>query len=169
MNTFKRPIIAVLLIVMLMSIFVVSVSAVDDPYYTHVSSFEELYNGSTQNAYIRAAQRFLLCYGGEARKSIIDGGGVDGGYGYYTEEAVRKYQKDKWPYNANEQDGRVGPKTWEKIAVDLEYGVGGPEHADLCIYGKKVLYVDRRAEGYTYYNYNGSEYGGYKDRYIVTP
>lgn len=167
MNTAKRPIIAVLLLVFLVSVLAVPASAVSDPHYTNVCKFKELYNGSPLNAYIRAAQRFLLCYGGDARSNILSGGGVDGGYGYYTEEAVRAYQKDKWPYNTSEQDGRVGKKTWEKIAVDLEFSSGDSEHDDLCINNKKVLYIDTRAGGYSYYNYNGSEYGGTKDRFIV--
>lgn len=168
MNTLKRPIVAVLLLVILVSILAVSAYAVGDPYYTHVSGFKELYNGSTLNAYIRAAQRFLLCYGGEARSNIISGGGVDGGYGYYTGEAVREYQEDKWPFNSQEWDGRVGPKTWEKIAVDLEYSMGGTNYEDLCVNGRQVLYIDTRAEGYRYYNYNGDEYNGTKDRFIVS-
>lgn len=168
MNTLKRPIIIVLLLVILMSILAIPASAVSNPYYTHIKEFKEIYNGSTLNAYIRAAQRFLLCYGGEARSDIISGGGVDGGYGYYTEAAVTAYQKEKWPYNTNEHDGRVGPKTWEKIAIDLEYSPGGSNYEDLCVNGKKVLYIDTRAEGYGYYNYNGSEYGGTKDRFIVS-
>lgn len=170
MNTLKRSIIVVLLFAILMSILAIPALAlaVGSSHYTNVSGFKELYNGSPLNAYIRAAQRFLLCYGGEARSNIISGGGVDGGYGYYTQEAVMVYQKDKWPYDEKEQDGRVGPKTWEKIAVDLEYSPGGTDYDDLCVNGKKVLYIDTRAEGYSYYNYNGSEYEGTKDRFIVS-
>lgn len=168
MNTLKRPISMILLLVMLMSILAIPVLAEGDPYYTHICGFKKLYNGSPENAYIRAAQRFLLCYGGEARSNILSGGGVDGGYGYYTEEAVTAYQKDKWPYNTVEQDGRVGPKTWEKIAVDLKLSMGGSDNDDLCFNGKKVLYVDTRAGGLSYYNYNGDEYNGYKDRFIVS-
>lgn len=149
-------------LLLLLSVVAIPTSAVGSPYYSHICGFEELYNGSPANAYIRAVQAFLYYYP-DTRSTIISGGGIDGGYGNATESAVRTYQQDKWPYTSSEWDGRVGPKTWEKIATDLYLDDFGNNEVYLCHYGGHVMYVDLRAEGYTYYSCNSS---GAKDRYI---
>ena len=170
MKLLKRTAVLALAIIMLTSILVLPASAaLYGPYYSHVCAFHELYNGSPENAYIRAAQCFLYHYSSETRKSIANAGGIDGGYGNGTEYAVTLYQTDKWPNDydmehVKNRDGRVGPKTWNKIAGDLYVGYEGVEYADLCCNGGKVIYVDRRAEGHTYYNCNEL---GKKDRFIV--
>lgn len=165
MKLLKRTVVMALAIMMLMSILVLPASAVlSTPYYSHVCAFHELYNGSPENAYIRAAQCFLYRFSTSTRNTIINGGGIDGGYGNATMNAVKEYQSKKWPYNRDEWDGRVGTKTWTKIAGDL-YDTGDDGyHVDLCCNGGKVLYVDLRAAGYSYYNCNAS---GGKDRLIV--
>lgn len=171
MKLLKRTAVLALAIMMLTALLVLPASAVlTSPYYSHVCAFHELYNGSPENAYIRAAQCFLYHYSSATRKAITNAGGIDGGYGNGTENAVRLYQKDKWPNDnsvehVQNRDGRVGPKTWAKIAGDLYVGYEGGEYAELRYNGGNVIYVDLRAEGYTYYNCNES---GVKDRRIVS-
>lgn len=170
MKLLKRTVVLALAIMMLTSILVLPASAVlTEPYYSHVCAFKEIYNGSSENAYIRAAQCFLYHYSYDTRKEIDNSGGIDGGYGNGTERAVVLYQTDKWPNDYNEEhlknrDGRVGKKTWTKIADDLYVGYVGAEYAELRYNGGDVIYVDLRAEGYTYYNCNKS---GTQDRRIV--
>jgi len=170
MKLLKRTAVLALAIMMLTSILVLPASAVlYSPYYSHVCGFNELYNGSPDNAYIRAAQCFLYHYSSHTRKLIINAGGIDGGYGNGTADAVTAYQTDKWPDDDNAEhkknrDGRVGPKTWAKIAGDLYVGYEGSEYAELRCKGGNVIYVDLRAEGHTYYNCNAL---GAKDRFIV--
>lgn len=169
MKAMKKTIVFALVVVMMMSVMSLPASAaLVEPYYSHVSGFVELYNGSTANAYIRAVQCFLYHYSYATRNEITNAGGIDGGYGNGTENAVIMYQKDKWPNDNNPEhvknrDGRVGPKTWTKIAGDLKVGESTGEYAYLCYNSGKVMYVDLRAEGYTYYNCNAN---GVKDRYI---
>lgn len=163
MKAMKKTIVFVLVVVMMMSVMSLPASAtLVEPYYSHVSGFVELYNGSTANAYIRALQAFLYHYP-YTQTTIINGGGIDGGYGNATENAVKIYQEKKWPYDSTQWDGRVGTKTWTKIAGDLKVGENTGEYAYLCYNSGKVMYVDLRAEGYTYYNCNVN---GVKDRYI---
>lgn len=94
---------------------------------------------------------------------IENGGGIDGGYGNATQSAVVTYQKKKWPYDSSQWDGRVGRKTWTKIAGDLNEGYSNSEGIYLCYNNGRVMYVDRRAEGYTYYS---CDINGVKDRFI---
>lgn len=164
MKRLKRTATLVLAIMMLTAVLVLPASAVLlSPYYSHVCSFHELYNGSPENAYIRAAQCFLYNYP-KTRTTIINGGGIDGGYGSATQNAVTTYQKDKWPNTKSEWDGRVGTKTWTKIAGDLYVGYNDGESAYLRYNGGNVIFVDLRAEGYSYYNCNAQ---GSKERLIV--
>lgn len=162
MKIMKKSVVFVLVVIMLMSIMALPASALSDPYYSHISGFKTLYNGSTENAYIRALQAFLYHFP-YTQTTIISGGGIDGGYGNATESAVKIYQQKKWPNDQTQWDGRVGPKTWAKIAGDLYSGDYGLHEVYLCYNGGHVMYVDERAEGYRYYSCNTS---GTKDRYI---
>lgn len=170
MKLLKKIAVLALAIMILASILVLPAFAVlSDPFYSHVCDFNELYNGSPDNAYIRAAQCFLYHYSYETRTAINNAGGIDGGYGNGTEYAVTLYQTDKWPDDNNPEhvknrDGRVGPKTWTKIAGDLSVGFICGEYAELRCNGGNVIYVDLRAEGYQYFSCNKS---GSKDRFIV--
>ena len=166
MKTMKKALVFVLVLVMMISIMALPASAkLSTTYFSDVSGFVELYNGSLANGYIRALQAFLYHYP-YTRATTISGGGIDGGYGSATESDVKIYQQKKWPYNKNEWDGRVGKecsKTWTKIANDLSEGEATMEHVYLCYNGNHVMFVDLRAEGRTYYSCNAQ---GEKDRYI---
>lgn len=164
MRTNKKLAIFIFAVVMLISTLVLPASAtLHEPYYGHVCDFNELYNGSPDNAYIRAVQCFLYHFP-DTSDIIEQAGGIDGGYGNGTESAVRIYQASKWSNDPTQQDGRVGPKTWEKIAGDLVDAYPEPDLVALRYRGADIMHVDTRAEGYRYYNCD--EWGN-RDRFIV--
>lgn len=96
--------------------------------------------------------------------TIINGGGIDGGYGNATESAVKIYQQKKWPNTPSEWDGRVGTKTWTKVAGDLiKKNVGSETYLN---YGNgRVMNVVINGSSHSYYNCNTS---GTRDCFIVT-
>ncbi|HEY9614937.1 glycoside hydrolase family protein [Allocoleopsis sp.] len=53
-----------------------------------------------------------------------DGGKVDGSFGKKTEEAMKSFQADY--FGLAEADGRVGPRTWEKLWGDLSPAKSAP-------------------------------------------
>lgn len=161
MKAMRRTFIFAVVVILVMSVVAFPVFAIGTPYSTHISGFVELYNGSPANAYIRAAQAFLYHYP-YTQATIINGGGIDGGYGNATENAVKIYQQKKWPYSSAEWDGRVGSKTWGKIAGDLSLGSFESGGFFLCYNSGNVMFVDR-SSGFTYYSCTA---GGLKDRYI---
>ncbi len=72
---------------------------------TDVSSFPELYQGSTQVSYIRQLQTWLNQIG-------YDCGTVDGQFGYNTRQSVINFQTDAGLV----ADGIVGQATWKMLA-----------------------------------------------------
>lgn len=164
MKLAKRMLALAVAVMLVMAVLVVPASAtLPPPFYSHVCGFVELYNGSTANGYVRAIQAFLYHYP-YTQTTIINGGGIDGGYGNATESAVKIYQQKKWPNTPSEWDGRVGTKTWTKVAGDLiKKNVGSETYLN---YGNgRVMNVVINGSSYSYYNCNTS---GTRDRFIVT-
>lgn len=119
MKYVKRNLALALTVIMIVSVMAVPASAATIStinWDTQFSSFPQLYNGSTQNGYIKMLQRFLLLYP-FTYSSIYNAssayGGVDGGFGNKTEAAVKIFQRNA--LGAGEDDGYVGTKTWGAI------------------------------------------------------
>ena len=123
MKALKRMLALVLVVIMVMSTLTIPASAASIGtmnWKGAIAGFPQLYNGSTQNGYIKMLQRFLLLYP-YTYSTIVNGGGVDGGFGNKTQAAVETFQKNE--LGANEADGYVGTKTWTAIASLLtRYG-----------------------------------------------
>ena len=75
---------------------------------TDVSSFPELYQGSTQTSYVRQLQTWLNQLG-------YDCGTVDGEFGYNTRQSVINFQTDAGLV----ADGIVGQATWKMLAQSV--------------------------------------------------
>lgn len=123
MKTTKRAISLVLAIMIVMTVVALPASAATISginWSNQFQSFPELYNGSTQNGYIKMLQRFLLVYP-VTYSSIYNAsssyGGVDGGFGNRTQAAVELFQT--YTLGSGEADGYVGPKTWGAIRTRL--------------------------------------------------
>lgn len=128
--------------------------------------FTEVCVGSPAAGYNKAAQRFLYCFPSTFRL-IADNGGIDGIFGSKSKEAAIIYQKYEWPNEVDKAmwDGRIGGKTWSKIAGRLDPKDLYTNYDYILTYGNDyVYYLDTRAEGCTYYSYNVTSSGGvYKE------
>ncbi len=133
MTVMKRIGVMILAIMMLVSVMVVTASAVavnEVDWYWHFTDkddgFPELYNGSPESGYIKMLQRFLFVCP-STHYTIYNANspyhGIDGGFGNGTQAAVELFQK--LVLGENEADGYVGPKTWGAIYsfLDLIEGV----------------------------------------------
>ncbi len=153
MNQIKRFFV-VLLILFLIGNCAVPASALEPGWVEEFATFRQISRGSSHTGYVKALQRFLYCYP-STKTTIKNGGGVDGSFGTATETAVKTFQIAEWPHDEKQWDGVVGAKTWSRIGVRLSCeGYGGYE--DFLYLNKQVIYVDTRAEGESYYNYNES-------------
>lgn len=86
MKKLKRAsVLAVAIMTLITTMALPAFATISGTYYSHVCSFYEIYNGSPRNAYIRAAQCFLYHYSYKTRTTIVNGGGIDGGFGNATE------------------------------------------------------------------------------------
>jgi len=76
---------------------------------------------------VRLAQDQLLKVGGTIAAYVRNAGGADGYFGWGTWHAVFNYQKLVFPNQPSEWDGRIGPKTWEKLGCSrYDNPVGAP-------------------------------------------
>lgn len=116
MKLMKRVFAAALAVMMIMAVLIIPASAASSIWEDEFAGFPELYEGSSASGYIKMLQRFLYGYSNEAKEEIVDGGGIDGGFGAYTTEAVKHFQDD---FTDLQSDGRPGTYTWRKIASVL--------------------------------------------------
>lgn len=72
-------------------------------------------NGGTYPGYVKAAQRFLMCFDEDTYSLIMDHGGTDGIFGSATHDAVIIFQREK---NLS-VDGVIGPNSWKMIGTIL--------------------------------------------------
>lgn len=71
--------------------------------------------------YIKALQRYLMCFDYVCRNKLYyNGGYMDGEFGGRTESAVI-YLQGQFGYVGDDIDGKVGPQTWGSIASSLKY------------------------------------------------
>lgn len=155
MKMAKKILALALAVMMIMTVLVVPTSAATAtaPTATEFASFPELYHGSYENGYIKALQRFLLCYPSTHDYIYTNTGvgGVDGGFGPKTEQAVKAFQASIWGENSSEVDGYVGSKTWTQIRYKLTtnspYLVSNGSY--VVHYTSSSLYT---------FNQNGAEY-----------
>lgn len=153
----KRFCLCALVVALLCSMLCISASAeeIGVEWRSPFARFTEVYQGSTSSGYIKAAQRFLYCFP-STHRLIADHGKMDGRFGPKTKEAAIKYQKYEWnnTSDSNMWDGRIGAKTWSKIAYRLNPEVTETDYSYYLNYGNEhVYYLDTRAEGCTYYSY----------------
>lgn len=123
MTVMKRIGVMILAITMLVSVMAVTASAVtvsEVDWYWHFTDeengFPELYNGSSENGYIKMLQRFLyVCPGTHATiyNASSSYHGIDGGFGNGTQAAVELFQRLVLGESA--VDGYVGTNTWGAI------------------------------------------------------
>ena len=153
-----KKLFAIMLVLVLVGTCTISVFAASAEEAEEFASFRQISKGSSYTGYNKALQRFLYCYP-DTRTTIANAGGVDGVFGTQTKNAVIVYQEDEWPSDSSKWDGIVGSGTWRRIGVRLSYGWDPVDGYDLKYAGKRVIFVDTRAEGARYFNYNEDMFG----------
>lgn len=134
----KRVLSFVIVAVLMFSTFAIPASAASDTWVARFQRFPTLNTGTSNYAYVKALQTFLLVFGGEAKTLIIEGGGVDGSYGTKTKEAVKVFQEERFPYDSNQWDGVTGSGTWGMVAAWLDHVWISSTVSFFCGYGENV-------------------------------
>lgn len=105
-------------------------------------NFQYLQQGEA-SSYVRILQRFLLNYNWTTGNYISSNGGVDGSFGLGTYYATYYFQQAVFSNNANEWDGKVGSKTWEKICYNMDFFDASGEGTVWRFYRTNNLVVER--------------------------
>lgn len=167
MKRTKRLLAIFLSVIMVASVMIIPASAATIAtvnWAGAIAGFPELYNGSPQSGYIKFLQRFLMMYNDTTRDYIINSGGVDGGFGNGTADAVEVFQDDN---ELSLVDGRPGPQTWSRITIYLTqsgaylYSGTNTEYS-----GEKIVFFTQN--GSLVYMYTYDSYGGRISPYFHT-
>ena len=135
MKFLKRAICLMMVVAIMVSAVVFPVSATEeysifDKLSDEFSSFPVLRRNSGNAEYVKLLQRFLYVYP-ETHELIYNTDntyhGIDGGFGWVTEEAVLVFQTAI--FGQSGADGIVGPNTWRAIIAWL-YPVPGENPGD---------------------------------------
>ena len=161
MRTVKRSFALVLALVLLVSTMALPAFAADATWQNRFAGFTTISSSNYHNytGYVKAAQRFFLCY--SATASIVsESGGVDGIFGDGTVRAVKAFQNIKGLVD----DGIIGGNTWKAIASELTVSSYSSERIPYYIFrenGQDVIKVIYSASTYRYSYYNTSGGLGY--------
>lgn len=80
-----------------------------------IRSFDVLRLGSSGKQ-VKMLQAMLCSYSMQMKETLRAAGGIDGSFGSSTESCVKMFQRDV----ALEQDGVVGWKTWNVLAIKTQ-------------------------------------------------
>ena len=156
MRTVKRSFALVLVLVLLVSTMALPAFAASTTWQNRFADFTMISSSNYHNytGYVKAAQRFFLCY--SATASILsDSGGVDGLFGDGTVRAVKAFQNIK----GLDDDGIIGENTWKAIAAELTvsaYSAGSVPYYIFYENSEKVTYANYVSSTYRYYYYTTS-------------
>lgn len=114
MKLAKRMLALAMVVMLVMAILVVPASAATSFWTSRFRSFTQTSTYNYQRGYAYAVQSILLDHD-VAGRYISNAGGVDGYFGTGTVNAVKAFQGDE----LLDDDGIVGPDTWERMALRM--------------------------------------------------
>ncbi len=121
MKLVKRTTTLVLIVALLVTIFAIPASAVNNATLrSKMTKLPYLYHGVVNGEAVRALQRFLIKDPDNTYGSNLYRDGLDGGFGPTVEAAVRQFQVNNGIYGPNGNGtGEVYTTTWGVIADKL--------------------------------------------------
>ncbi|MBQ8807576.1 MAG: hypothetical protein IJZ68_14275 [Bacteroidaceae bacterium] len=156
MTRSKRVLSLVLIVVLMVSMLAIPAFAASDVWVQRFQQFPTITTGTTNYGYVKALQTFLLAASDKTAALIREGGGVDGGYGAKTKDAVKLFQMEVFPNDSSQWDGATGSKTWGRIAAWLEVIQYSSTQFTFISFAQDVYRVTVNNGVYTY-AYNSSD------------
>lgn len=156
MTMIKKSAAFVLIAAIMLSIMIIPAAALENGWPDRISKFREVaeYNDSIYPGYVKAAQRFFICY--SVTKDAMGSSTVDGDFGPATFAALRAFRKTKG-LSANDL---MDSDAWRALAKELdgETKYSNPTRYILSEDGGNVMLVGVGPYSYSYYYYT-SQYG----------
>ena len=125
MKIFRKSVVLVLTIaisVMALTVPAFAYTALPSEWSSHITGFSQICKNIDRiqyGNYIKALQRYLMCFDYVCRNKLYYSGGyMDGDFGGRTESAVI-YLQGQFGFTRKDVDGIVGSKTWGAIASSL--------------------------------------------------
>lgn len=132
----KRVIPFVLVVVMCLCMAAPAFAASSTP-TNAMSSFPSQSTGSYSSGYTKIIQRLMYVYNDTTKAQIAKGGGIDGGFGYYTDLAVKAFQAAR----GFSEDGVFGSQSWPWLGNNLVSYTGVSGYYQLWYGGTSSGYV----------------------------
>lgn len=164
-KVFKRAIPLILAIVMCLCLAAPAFAAAGTP-TNAIGAFPSQSKSSYTAGYTKVIQRLMYVYNDTTKGYIEQGGGIDGGFGYYTDLAVKAFQAAK----GFSCDGVFGSSSWPWLGNHLDsYVIGNYTQLWYNNYSYVIMSLgDMGSSGYlksgtTWYSYivNGTSNTGY--------
>lgn len=156
MRTIKRTIVFALMAVMMMSVTAMPAAALGNGWPDRIAKFQEVaeYNDSILPGYVKAAQRFFICY--SETRNEMGSSTVDGDFGPCTFAALRRFRSLK-SLPANDL---MDSNAWRELGkeLDREMFYPNPSRSILIENGGNIMLVGTGPYTYSYYCYT-SQYG----------
>lgn len=105
-------------VILIIACLTTAAFAASSPWPERFSMFAQISsaNGGNYPGYVKAAQRFLMCFNSDTYSSIMDNGGTDGIFGNATYNAVTNFQQKK----GLAVDGVIGTNSWKMMGNLLD-------------------------------------------------
>lgn len=142
--------------------------AASSPWPERFSMFAQISsaNGGNYPGYVKAAQRFLMCFNSDTYSSIMNNGGTDGIFGSATYNAVINFQQKK----GLAVDGVIGANSWKMMgSLLLERRAGiQDEIRDFVTGSNFILENERVIRAFILDSAHGIDFHSFKDNgYLI--
>lgn len=146
MKLAKRMLALAVAVMLVMAVLVVPASAATSFWTSRFRSFTQTSTYNYQRGYAFAVQSILLDHN-VAGSYISSAGGVDGYFGTGTVNAVKAFQEDE----SLDNDGIVGPDTWERMALRMKQSGSGSYTYLGMGYARTAITIIYENSVYNYY------------------
>lgn len=161
-NKFKvfRQVLTVFLIIACLTIMAFAASS---PWPERFSMFAQISsaNGGNYPGYVKAAQRFLMCFNSNTYSLVMNNGGTDGMFGNATYNAVIDYQQKR----GLAVDGVIGANSWKMMGTLLLERRAGiqDEIRDFVSPSSFYLQGENVIRAFIYDSAHGIDFHSYRD------
>lgn len=158
-----RQVLTIFLIIAIIACLSTAAFAASSPWPERFSMFAQISsaNGGNYPGYVKAAQRFLMCFNSNTYSLVMNNGGTDGMFGNATYNAVIDYQQKR----GLAVDGVIGANSWKMMGTLLLERRAGiqDEIRDFVSPSSFYLQGENVIRAFIYDSAHGIDFHSYRD------
>lgn len=150
-------------VILIIACLTTAAFAASSPWPERFSMFSQISsaNGGNYPGYVKAAQRFLMCFNSNTYSLVMNNGGTDGMFGNATYNAVIDYQQKR----GLAVDGVIGANSWKMMGTLLLERRAGiqDEIRDFVSPSSFYLQGENVIRAFIYDSAHGIDFHSYRD------